>query len=329
MEEQKEIARKWALQWKKDTGKFPLVSDWLVKKNKSPFGRNYLCKIFGGYNKFRNFCEEKELIRTDKITIEWIKNNCVINCDNCWIWQKTLYKDGYGQVGYNNKVYATHRLSFELVKGTIPTNILVRHKCDIKNCCNPEHLELGTRSDNQQDIIKRNTNIAKKGNVTLSNQTRNLSIKEKIEFYLKHIDIINNNCWISNKLVKSIRGYYQIGHKGKRYFLHRLLLANKIGKNYKEIQLTRHTCNNSSCINPEHLIEGTNSDNSIDSRNYSKNTILTEKDVIAIKKELVNEDFSILGSKQLFEEKWAKKFKVSTGTIKNIRNNQTWKDIRI
>ena len=35
----KEIAKEWTLKWKDTNGKFPLASEWLKKKNNSPFSR--------------------------------------------------------------------------------------------------------------------------------------------------------------------------------------------------------------------------------------------------------------------------------------------------
>jgi len=49
-----------------------------------------------------------------------------------------------------------HRFIYEKFKGSIPKGKIIRHKCDIRNCINPEHLELGTYYDNIQDMVKRN-----------------------------------------------------------------------------------------------------------------------------------------------------------------------------
>jgi hypothetical protein len=45
---------------------------------------------------------------------------------------------------------------YEECYGEIPDGLVVRHKCDNPSCINPEHLELGTVQDNNQDKIDRN-----------------------------------------------------------------------------------------------------------------------------------------------------------------------------
>lgn len=49
------------------------------------------------------------------------------------------------------KITGAHRASWILFKGEIPENTEVMHKCDVPNCVNPDHLELGTHADNMHD----------------------------------------------------------------------------------------------------------------------------------------------------------------------------------
>lgn len=59
----------------------------------------------------------------------------------------------YGQIEYRRKTYLAHRAAYMVHKGPIPAGLLVCHSCDVKLCVNPEHLWLGTCTDNVQDMI--------------------------------------------------------------------------------------------------------------------------------------------------------------------------------
>lgn len=81
---------------------------------------------------------------------------------DCWEWQRTKNRKGYGQIGIKSgKMVATHRLSYQLHKGEIPEGLLVCHKCDNPSCVNPEHLFLGTNSDNIKDSFRKGRNCNK------------------------------------------------------------------------------------------------------------------------------------------------------------------------
>ena len=53
--------------------------------------------------------------------------------------------------------------------------------------------------------------------------------------------------------------YRMVG--GKRIYLHREALENKLGRPIQEGMMVLHSCANKTCINPEHLYEGTQQDN--------------------------------------------------------------------
>ena len=74
----------------------------------------------------------------------------------CWLWTAgCLVNGGYGYLYIDGVQHRAHRISYELFCGSIPDGLIVRHKCDVTCCVNPQHLILGTDWDNSQDKIAR------------------------------------------------------------------------------------------------------------------------------------------------------------------------------
>lgn len=70
----------------------------------------------------------------------------------CWLWIGSGNIHGYGQIHRNRRLVGAHRASWELYRGPIPNGLCVCHRCDTPPCVNPQHLFLGTKSDNTVDM---------------------------------------------------------------------------------------------------------------------------------------------------------------------------------
>ena len=88
----------------------------------------------------------------------------------CWNWVGAFSNCGYGKFsigGLQTRAMTTqgaHRVSYELFVGPIEAGKVIKHKCDNKRCVNPEHLEMGTTSENTQEAYDRNLTNVRKGN---------------------------------------------------------------------------------------------------------------------------------------------------------------------
>lgn len=78
---------------------------------------------------------------------------------DCWIWEgKRNPRHPYGQfyVGWDGERYVemrAHRAAWSLANAQpVPEGMSVMHSCDNPICVNPDHLSLGTHTDNVRDM---------------------------------------------------------------------------------------------------------------------------------------------------------------------------------
>lgn len=83
--------------------------------------------------------------------------------DECWLWTASCSDKGYGRLTWGRKTRRAHRVAYALANPGTPFGApadlasygFVLHKCDLRNCCNPRHLFLGTYSDNITDMYRK------------------------------------------------------------------------------------------------------------------------------------------------------------------------------
>jgi hypothetical protein len=73
------------------------------------------------------------------------------SADECWEWLSSKTSFGHGRFISENDITA-HRFSWILFNGAIPDGLCVCHTCDNPGCVNPNHLWVGTKTDNNRDM---------------------------------------------------------------------------------------------------------------------------------------------------------------------------------
>ena len=82
----------------------------------------------------------------------WSKTKSVES--GCIEWTAAKDKDGYGLFKVKDRMLRAHRAIFVLFKNIeLKPQDIILHACDNPPCVNPEHLTVGTHSENVLDAV--------------------------------------------------------------------------------------------------------------------------------------------------------------------------------
>lgn len=102
--------------------------------------------------------EEQPISRSNqndkRSDLERIIYGLAFDTTDCWYWRGSHTNLGYGVVAAAGEKRA-HRAAWVLWNGPIPKGMNVLHKCDVRCCVNPDHLFLGTHTDNMRDMTRK------------------------------------------------------------------------------------------------------------------------------------------------------------------------------
>lgn len=120
----------------------------------------------------------------------------------CWNWTKGVRKSNtsrYGRISIGHIGVSCHRASYWLFNGEFDTSLFVCHHCDNTLCFNPDHLFLGTNSDNILDAVR-------KGCVSFGSRRMSAKITEDT---VRSIRDLHKRGWN----VRSLCGHFKLGHR--------------------------------------------------------------------------------------------------------------------
>lgn len=81
--------------------------------------------------------------------------NKVSKSEGCWLWTAGHDQKGYGIFYFGHKNERASHVSLILAGRSVPAGMDVCHTCDNPPCVRPDHLFIGTRSDNMKDCASK------------------------------------------------------------------------------------------------------------------------------------------------------------------------------
>lgn len=102
----------------------------------------------------------------------------VVMDDGCWNYLGTPCTNGYPQFHMRGVAYMANRISWEFHKGPIPDGKWVLHTCDNRMCVNPDHLFIGDRQDNINDMHNKRRAVNQVGDKNHNSKLYSTDVKK-------------------------------------------------------------------------------------------------------------------------------------------------------
>jgi len=85
--------------------------------------------------------------------------------NGCWLWTGCLaHPQGYGRLEINGEAIYAHRFIYEQLRGPIPLDKEIDHRCRNRACVNPWHMDIVTTGENtRRGVESRMRGFCKRG----------------------------------------------------------------------------------------------------------------------------------------------------------------------